>query len=149
MPVKMVWERFRRRRLLRAMANFLQRMEQEGDIGKNGDPGFYLTRLSGEFREFLSLFTGVNCRSLTAEEFLELPLEYEASFLCGLFRNWDTLRFSGRGVDKIDLFQAIKAVENFIAALDKAEREKPLSREHPAAAQMVEQAAGSGTGGSE
>jgi len=148
-----LWERLRRRHLLRAMANFLRRLEQEGDLEQEGKPEFYLSLLSGEFREFLSFFTGVNCRSLTAEEFLNLPLEYAAAgaaaeyavsdpnafrwsegspltpvFLFRLFSTWDTLRFSGRGVDKIDLFQALKATENFIIALDKAEREKPLSK---------------------
>lgn len=143
-----MWERFRRRHLIHAMAKFLQRMEQEGGLEKNGTPGFYLTLLSGEFREFLSLFSGVNCRSLTAEEFLELPLEYAGSagtaltltvperpadspltpgFLCRLFHTWDTLRFSGRGIDKIDLFQALKETGIFIAALDRAEREQSFS----------------------
>jgi hypothetical protein len=117
------------------MAIFLRKLEQEGDKEKNGNAGVYLSRLSGGFREFLSLFTGVNCRSLTAGEFLELPLKYasgavegeEAStmlsplFLCGLFQAWDTLRFSGRGVDRIDLLQALKETEKFITALDQAE----------------------------
>jgi len=161
-----LWERFRRRHLLRVMANFLRRMEQEGDL-KEGKPDFYLSILSGEFREFLSLFTGVNCRSLTAEEFLDLPLGYTVAgdavdcalidqnafkwseeslltpvFLYRLFRTWDTLRFSGRGVDKIDLFQALKATENFIIALDKAEREKPFSKPVREAAPLVEGTAG-------
>jgi len=104
----------------------------------------------------LSLFSGVNCRSLTPAEFMELPLLYDSTknaasgetagstdantsgskrsdeslltpaFLCRLFRTWDTLRFCGRGVDKIDLFQALKAAESFIAALDRAEREQPF-----------------------
>jgi len=129
-----LWERFRRRHLIKVMAKFLRRLEQEGDLEKSGKANYYLTLLSGEFREFLSLFTGVNCRSLSSGEFMELPLVYGENstltpdFLCRLFRTWDTLRFSGRGVDKIDLFQALKATENFITTLDKAEREQPITK---------------------
>ena len=152
-----LWEYFRRRRLIRVMAKFLRRLRQESCLEKNGNPGFYLSLLSGEFREFLSYFTGVNCRSLTAGEFIDLPLGYpgqetsgglagpdtggaaaefraakvaEANwplFLCSLFRDWDNLRFSGMGVKMTDLFKAIKDTGKFIAALDRAEREKSLS----------------------
>jgi len=130
-----IWERLRRRHLLRSMMKFLRRLGQEGDLGKGGKPDAYLSILAAEFREFLSAFTGINCRSLTAGEFLELPMMYDVPpdesgfpltplFLCGLFRNWDTLRFSGRGVDKIDLFHALKETEAFIVALDRVEREQ-------------------------
>ena len=177
-----IWERFRRRHLLRGMLRFLLRLRQEYYTDKSGkpeggrpqrSPGFYLTLLSGEFREFLSLFTGINCRPLTAGEFLDLPLAYadagletsstapaamdddapnaappegnlgphgprrqvpegkallSPAFLCGLFRAWDTLRFSGRPMDKVDLFLALQKTENFLIALDRAEKEKPLPR---------------------
>jgi len=127
------WQRLRRRHLLRAMMKFLRRLGHEGKLGKNGDPGYYLGLLAAEFREFLSAFTGINCRSLTPAEFLELPLERQESpagppltpaFLCSLFRGWDTLRFSGRGIESGDLFQALKEAESFVLALDKAERER-------------------------
>ena len=132
-----LWERFRRRRLIRLMLKFLRRLRLESGFEKEGKAGFYLTILSGEFREFLSLFTRVNCYSFSAEEFLELPLGYDGNmvvpmlrpvFLCGLFKSWDTLRFSGQGMEMSDLFQALAATECFVAALDKAEKEKPLQR---------------------
>ena len=145
-----IWERLRRRHLLRVMMRFLLRLRQECNLDNNGKggrsgrpqkaPGFYLTLLSGEFREFLSLFTGVNCRPLSAGEFMYLSLEYgrEASeedrallspaFLCRLFRTWDTLRFSGRLMDRVDLFLALQETENFLIALEKAEREQLLFR---------------------
>ena len=140
-----LWERFRRRRLVRLMAKFLRRLRQESNFEKDGNAGFYLSILSGEFREFLSLFTGVNCYSFSAEEFLEISLGYEentvspmlnAAFLCGLFRSWDTLRFSGRLVEMSDLLHALSETDRFITALDKAEREKPLPKTivHPHAA---------------
>jgi len=143
-----LWERLRRRHLLRVMTNFLQRLRKESLYKGKESPGYYLSLLSGELREFLSHFTGVNCRSLTAGEFLDLSLGYENAeapederllnpfFLCSLFRNWDILRFSGRGVDRVELFLALKETGDFIAALDRAEREKPLQQtENPEAAE--------------
>ena len=114
------------------------RLKQECNHNKN-NPGHYLSLLSGEFREFLSHFTGMDCRPLTAGEFLDLPLKYadyeqedkallSPVFLCRLFRTWDTLRFSGRLIDRVDLFLALSETENFLNALDKAEREKPLPK---------------------
>ena len=129
------WRRMHRRHLLRVMLKFLRRMGHEGSLGKSGNPGYYLSLLAAEFREFLSVFTGINCRSLTPLEFLEVPLTrgeqrenpapppLEPALLCGLFRNWDTLRFSGRAIEKSDLLQAVKETENLVLALDREERQ--------------------------
>ena len=147
---KEIWERFRRRHLIKSMMKFLRRLKHESFDENKESPMFYLNLLSGEFREFLSFFTGVNCRSLTAGEFLYLSLGYEAMeagseearegrfikeddrrflkpvFLCDLFHTWDKLRFCGRDVDRVDLFLALKETGNFITALDMAEKEKPV-----------------------
>jgi hypothetical protein len=45
-----------------------------------------------------------------------------------MFRTWDTLRFSGQGLEMTDLFEAIDDVSALIFALDKAEKEKPLPK---------------------
>jgi hypothetical protein len=145
-----LWERFRRRHLLKGMTKFLKRLKQECDSEKKENPAIYLTRLSGEFRVFLSLFTGINCRSFTAGEFLELPLGHAnfeplgsgAFYLCSLFRNWDTLRFSGRELEMADLFGALNETEEFIIALEKAEKEKPLPKSAPGMNETVMQEAG-------
>ena len=125
---KEIWEMFRRRRLLRSMTKFIKRLKQECNGEERINPSVYLTRLSGEFREFLSLFSGINCRSLTAGEFLNLPIDLPFSpvYLCWLFRLWDTLRFSGKSMSMTDLNDALSEMENLITALDKAEKEKPL-----------------------
>ena len=132
-----LWERFRRRRLLRLMVKFLRRLRQESNLENDGKAGFYLTILSGEFREFLSLFTKVSCNSFSAEEFLELSLGYDDNtvspvlspfFLCRLFRSWDIMRFSGKTMGMPDLLLALAETERFIWALNKAEREKPLPK---------------------
>ena len=125
------WERLRRRYRLYIMNRFLRRFKQECGLAENPNPGFYLTILSAKMREFLTFFTGYNCQSLTAMEFLELPLSAEALDpwrLCQMFRTWDTLRFSGQGLEMTDLFEAIDDVSALIFALDKAEKEKPLPK---------------------
>lgn len=123
-----LWERLRRRYLLRSMLKFLWRLKQECGLDKEIDPASSITRLSGEFREFLSLFTKINCRSLTAGEFLNLPLSLDLNpvYLCNLFRDWDTLRFSGEIMEMKDLISALDETEDYIQSLEKAEREKPL-----------------------
>jgi hypothetical protein len=130
---KDLWELFRRRRLLRTMAKFLRCLRQECSLEKEGEAGYYLTLLSKEFREFLSLFSGINCRSLTPGEFLELPLSQTALalgpvYLCWLFQNWETLRFSGKRMEMAEMLSALDDVERLIAALDKEEREKSLPK---------------------
>ena len=136
-----LWERLRRWYLLRVMAKFLRHLRLESEAAKNRDPAFYLTRISSEFRDFLSHFTGFNCRSMTAEEFLELPLGFTAAgdetdispwlsphFLCRLFKTWDTLRFSGKEIENTDLSKAFEEAETFISVLTKAEKERPFSK---------------------
>jgi len=148
-----LWQRRRRRLLLRGILRLLRRLRREGILGKKASPQHCLARLASGFREFLSAFTGINCRALTAAEFLELPLPrrsaagspqpaetaLEPEFLCRLFRAWDALRFSGRDVEKPDLLEALKQAELFVLALQKFERER---RQPDPALMPVGQAAG-------
>ena len=140
------FEQLRRKYLLRKMRRFLRtlnhqcRFEASSNFAINSSgisprekslaPAHYLTRLSTEFREFLTQFTGVNCRSLTAVEFRgitfeELPPRFAPGpdYLCDLFRSWDILRFSGRGMEMADLFVAMVETEKLLSTLDKAESE--------------------------
>jgi hypothetical protein len=138
-------ELFRRRRLIRAMGRFLRCLRQECSLEKEGDPGYYLTLLSKELREFLSLFSGINCRSLTPGEFLELPLSQTALtlgpvYLCWLFQTWETLRFSGQKMEMPEMFMALDEIERLIVALEKEEKEKSL----PKSLGMPETASGEG-----
>ena len=127
-----LWEYFHRRRLIRAMMKFLRCLRSECNFEQEGREGYYLSVLSGEFRNFLSLYTGINCRSLTPGEFLELPLSQKAltlgpAYLSLLFRTWDTLRFSGHGMEMADMFQALDEVERLIFDLEREEREKSFT----------------------
>ena len=124
-----LWERLRRRFILQKMRKFIRQLRQEigEDIGLENKlkPAHYLSRLSAEFREFLTIFTGINCRSLTAGEFLALPIVYLGpgpTYLSGLFQTWDTLRFSGRGMEMMDLVQAMAEIEEFLSDIETAEK---------------------------
>jgi len=168
------FERLRRKYLLRNMRRFLRRLNQEcrfetssnsatssnfeanaaNSDEKNRTPAFFLTRLSTEFREFLTQFTGVNCRSLTAVEFREialggtqfndtqfdgtqfhdLPPGSAPSHLYDLFHSWDILRFSGRGMEMADLFVAMVETEMIISALD----DESIFAENPLPEQIEE-----------
>ena len=136
-----IWEKMRRRYLLRNMISFLRRLKYECEFKKNHDTSYYLGLLSGEFREFLSLYTGYNCRSLSAGEFLELNLfeynqfqqEDEESEIINweyslfvIFRSLDTFRFSGTKIDPENLLSVISDAGNFAFALDMAEKERPI-----------------------
>jgi hypothetical protein len=123
------WARFKRRRLLRIMARFLRRLDAESRAGKTKSPGEYLSMLSGQFREFLSLFTGTDCRPLTAGEFL--TLSFYGDFLCAFFRRCDRLRFSGNGIERRDLAAELEEVRSFIGILVQAEAERPRTGEAP------------------
>ena len=145
------WQRLYRRHLIRAILKFLRRLGQESGAGKEAGLGQYLSLLASEFREFLSAFTGFNCRSLTPAEFMELPLTHDAAvheplltaaFLSRLFRSWDILRFSGRDIARDDLAQALNDAESFILALSRAEKENTHAK--PALKLAGESAAGEG-----
>ena len=137
--------RLHRKSLLRGMLKYLRRLERESKPGKTGSPEYHLSRLAVRFREFLSVFTGINCRSLTPAEFIELPITRGSPvsgeqppeppltpvFLRDLFQGWDTLRFSGQDVTTPDLFNALKATERFVLALNRVEREKNKAKPAP------------------
>ena len=117
------WELIRRKFLILGLKKFIRYIKEESSVENDRNPAPYLSLLSGEFREFLSLFTGINCRSMTAGEFLRLPMEYTGLgpvYLSGLFQTWDTLRFSGRGMEMVDLTQAMSEIEEFLIALEKS-----------------------------
>ncbi|MDR2619341.1 MAG: hypothetical protein LBC62_10765 [Treponema sp.] len=121
-------ERFRRRRLLRSMRRFLVRLRSESQARRGGE-GELFSLLSGEFREFLSYFTQVNCRVLTPGEFKGLRLSpaenLNGNYLCDLFRRWETLRFSGSRVGQDDLLAVLDELRVYISELDRAEKAAP------------------------
>ncbi|AEF81919.1 hypothetical protein [Leadbettera azotonutricia] len=124
-------ERWRRKRLLRVMDRFLRRLRVESEGGSIHRQMELFSLLSGEFREFLSIFTGVNCRILTPLEFRDVSLaardsakgdSIKGDYLCDLFRRWETLRFSGSKIAKGDLRKVLDELNEFILSLAKTEK---------------------------
>lgn len=77
--------------------------------------------LAGEFREFLSFLSGINCSALTAFEFAVLPLEIPGNmgpeYFSGLFRRWDALRFSGSPALRKDMLGILDDIMLFFSGL--------------------------------
>jgi hypothetical protein len=111
------------------------RNDLSSDGSKDKKEEEILTRLSGEFRSFLSAFTGMPCQAMTAGEFITLlplitfgesalayPTVISGPFLCGIFRHCDTLRFSGTGIPRGELFGILDEIQRFIETLGQIEK---------------------------
>ena len=129
-----VW--WKRRRLIISMRSVEKRLRK--DMQKDGGQLEALAVLSGEFRAFLSLFIGQNCRSMTAAELGWLPpllpcaagaggLAAQApggEFLGPFFRRCDEMRFSGAPVSAREVLASLDDLRGFLDALDRAVRIK-------------------------
>ncbi|MDR1100543.1 MAG: hypothetical protein LBL28_08695 [Treponema sp.] len=81
--------------------------------------------LAGEFRTFLTLFTGKNCRAMTAGELSGLrPLAglpegspLAGDFLGPFFRRCDDLRFSGTEISADHFLGILEDLKLFVEAL--------------------------------
>ena len=90
---------------------------------KGGNTREILDKLSGEFRTFLSFFTGNNCRAMTANELERLSPEFDCIFLGSFFRRCDKFRFSGGSVSTDDVFRLLADLRVFVGTLEKPKRE--------------------------
>jgi hypothetical protein len=131
------WRRRRKRkRLIASLAGMERRMRKkvirENRAAKNF--GDLLNVLAAEFRIFLALFTGENCKAMTAGELSRLAVPEPAegddfsrtgAFLGGFFRRCDDLRFSGAETPKNEFLAILGELKNFIDALNRAERTRP------------------------
>jgi hypothetical protein len=132
-------EIWRRRRAFRSMVNLLKQLRVQLD--KDGSAGAaVLDSFTGEFRIFLELVTGINCRTVTSDEFFRLPplplpegaavpgTGVEAApgsrnigpFLSDLFRRCDALRFGGWNAEPSDIHAILDQARAFIADLEEA-----------------------------
>ena len=117
---------FKRRRLIGSLERLLRQLRSES-IGIDPHKQQELfSLLAHEFREFLSLFTGINCRAFTPPEFLGLPVLVSGGpgpeYLCGLFRYWDRLRFSGGSIDRKEVLEVLDELGSFILKINNAEK---------------------------
>jgi hypothetical protein len=128
--------RLKRRRLMRTMGKNLRRLRSglvrdtnETASGQDGREAKALGVLSSEFRIYLGMLTGINCRSMVPREFLSLPIlppgeALSGNFLSELFRRCDTLRFSGEGIDRDAVLALVDDFAGFIAAQEAAEKDR-------------------------
>jgi hypothetical protein len=135
-------ECFRRWRLIRFMKKRLRHLRSMVEGAADGhDAGELLALVCSEFRGFLTLFTGINCRALAAGEFVGLPVVCDTqapqgivtgTFLAGIFRRYDTLRFSGTSISREALLDMLDGLQHFIGALEEVEKQSgkgaPLQR---------------------
>jgi hypothetical protein len=115
-------ERFKRRYMFRSMARVLRYLRNTLDNGGSGSAGEVLDKLSAEFKTFLGLFTGMNCRAMTGEEFLFFPsltTEPSGPFLRDFFRRCDTLRFSGVEIERRDVTEMLDQAGDFAGRMEK------------------------------
>jgi hypothetical protein len=82
---------------------------------KGADSRIILDKLSDQFRMFLSLLTGNNCRSMTAHEFE--TQDFYPSLLENFFRNCDELRFSGININSQDILKLLGDLRSFLKTL--------------------------------
>jgi hypothetical protein len=121
-------EGIRRRRVIRAMGRSLKRLRSAG-ADKTDKNREILETLSGEFRTFLGILMGTNCRAMVPREFLTLPAlgtgyGLSPSALSELFRHCDTLRFSGAAIEKEAVFNLLEEFRKLTGLLDAAEKDR-------------------------
>jgi hypothetical protein len=138
--LRRLWEMTGRRRLIGSMKRILWHLrDSQAKRGSAGD-GEIVARLSAEFRTFLCLITGMNCRVQVPREFLSLPVPGSGSerdagaaapdvlsgeFLRDFFSLCDTLRFSGRIIEAGEVCRLLDRAAVFIKALERVERNRP------------------------
>ena len=125
--------KWKRRRMLVLMKYTGRRLHRA--LLRDGKSREILDILSGEFRNFLSLFSGENCRAMTAREFDLRPgflktasedssVQQPNGFLGNFFRRCDELRFSGSFAKNNDVLVMLADLQLFLDELDKNERGK-------------------------
>ena len=126
-------EKLKRRMLFSSMKKTEKRFSRSVLNGE--DNRIILDDLSDQFRIFLSVLTGENCRTMTAGEFEKFSLhpvlilimqhnDISRSFLHDFFRDCDDLRFSGIEAASQDIVYLLACLRRFIAAAENAEKEK-------------------------
>jgi hypothetical protein len=103
------------------------------NVFKGADKRIILDKLSGQFRVFLSIMTGINCRSMTAGNFetreFEMALNnqrimnrFNLSLLGKFFNKCDELRFSGDNIDSQEIINLLDSLRNFIVTMEDNKR---------------------------
>jgi len=125
--LKELREKWKRYRLYASLYNTEKRLSKA--LTKGVDKRIILDKLSFEFREFLSILTGKNCRSMTARDFMrEFNTESyelnESAFLGEFFGRCDKLRFSGTDIDPNNIEKLLDDLRKFLEIKKKEEKAK-------------------------
>jgi hypothetical protein len=123
-------------RLITLMARFEKHMGKALASGKGSR--FILDAVSVEFRNFLSLLTGLNCRAMTPLEFEHFPevpagadpWVWPVDFLKRFFRKCDDLRFIGIEAENSDVRVLLGELREFLSVLYKTARERGIRKRH-------------------
>ena len=89
---------------------------------RGGNKREILDNLSGEFRNFLSFITGINCRAMTSREFMynfEKIVGFDPFFLMNFFRQCDEMRFSGGKIGSEDILRLLDDMRQFLVTIEK------------------------------
>jgi len=116
-------EAWEKKRLLKGMMGIekhLRRTLVKGDDTCRN----ILDALSGEFRLFLSRFTGERCQAMTAVEFANTELKLNREFLEDFFRRCDGIRFGGGEISGKNAVSMLDDIKQFLAALKSAQHDK-------------------------
>jgi hypothetical protein len=122
--------KWKRRRLIRSLSGMEKRMRRHFLKGQKEDNEAMVNYLSAEFRKFLSIFTGQDCKAMTAGELGKLPplgnddAILTGSFLGAFFRCCDDLRFSGAKIAAGEILPLLEDLKLFAEKLDRAEKGK-------------------------
>ena len=112
-------EAWEKKRLVNGMAGIEKRLRKT--LAKGDDTcRNILDALSGEFRLFLSRFTGEHCQAMTAVEFANTELKLNREFLEDFFRRCDGIRFGGGEISGKNAVSMLDDIKQFLAALKSA-----------------------------
>jgi hypothetical protein len=120
--VKIIIEKWKRIRLFTFIRNVVRRLQKL--LMRGGNKRDILDNISDTFREFLSVLTKANCRSMTAREFTNIPEEiiHNSNFLGYFFSRCDRFRFSGEDVNLREISGLLVDLRNYIEVLYLQER---------------------------
>jgi len=143
-----IWiEKWKRLRLFTFIRNMERNLQKA--LLKGGDKRVILDKISDTFREFLSVLTYINCRSMTAREFVRLPekIIHNSAFLKDFFNRCDRLRFSGEDVNMRDISGLLVDLRHYIQKLLLAERSAAVVEPKVRESKVRAGSAGGATGG--
>ena len=114
-----LYKKYKRRMLFSSMKKTEKRLHKA--LLKGADKRAILDEISLVFREFLCVFTGSNCLSMTAAELESLP-GFSLLSLGDFFRACDKLRFCGADAASRDILRLLDDLRRFLDSFESGEK---------------------------